>query len=152
MKTKLIGSFLWGLVFAALALTLAPRAAKAQANEIGEFTLPFEVHWGTAVLPAGAYRFSVGYLRPSNMVLVYKKSSPSAGYLIMPHGWNSTPASSGRGQLVFDRKDGEVYAKELQLGSESIALYFGAPKLKKKDVLARSSPPQRGPTEIPSGK
>lgn len=150
MKKKLISSFLRFLTFLALAVALAPRAATAQVTETGGFTLPFEAHWGTAVLPAGAYRFSVGDFSPSNMVHVFKEGGPSAGYLILPHGWDRMAATSERSQLVFERKDGDVYVKELLLGSEGLTLYYGAPKLKKKDALARSAPSQRD--EIPMGK
>jgi len=150
MKKKLISTFLRGMMFLALAVALAPRSATAQVSEVGKFSLPFEVHWGTAVLPAGAYRFSVGDIGPSDVVHVFKEDGPSASYLILPHGWDRTAASSERSQLVFERKDGEVYVKELLLGSEGLTLYYGAPKLKKKDALARSAPSRRD--EIPMGK
>ncbi|MGD0227076.1 MAG: hypothetical protein ABSF71_32520 [Terriglobia bacterium] len=131
MKAKSIRSFLQVLFFVALALALAPRAASALDNQVGKFTLPFEVHWGGAVLPAGSYRISADSLNSATLVNVYKENSPSAGFLIPAIGWDSTPASYGKVQLVIDHKNGEAYVKELKVGSEGVALYYAAPKLKK---------------------
>ncbi len=44
---------------ALLATCLLAGSASAQARFRGKFTLPFEAHWGKAVLPAGEYLLSV---------------------------------------------------------------------------------------------
>jgi len=43
----------------ALAICAAASAASAQPLVRGSFTLPYEVHWGKAVLPAGDYSISI---------------------------------------------------------------------------------------------
>jgi hypothetical protein len=40
-----------------IAVTIGAGAAKAQSVQKGTFTLPFEAHWGQAVLPPGQYTF-----------------------------------------------------------------------------------------------
>ncbi|MGH9438355.1 MAG: hypothetical protein ACRD22_10780 [Terriglobia bacterium] len=45
-------------VFMSLALLLAAGISKATSSG-GKFTLPFEAHWGIAVLPPGDYTFTV---------------------------------------------------------------------------------------------
>ena len=131
MNAKSIRSILQGLFFVALALALAPRAASALENQVGKFTIPFEVHWGGAVLPAGSYSISADSLNSSTMINVYKEDRPSAGFLIPAISWDATPTWSGKVQLVIDHKNGEAYVKELKVGSEGVALYYAAPKLKK---------------------
>jgi hypothetical protein len=43
----------------ALAICAAASAASAQPLVRGSFTLPYEVHWGKAVLPAGYYSITI---------------------------------------------------------------------------------------------
>ncbi len=151
MKAIPISLVLQGLFFVALALTLAPRAAMAQETLAGSFTLPFEVHWGEAVLSAGGYTFTTDSSSPATMC-VHKEGSPYTGYFITAQGLDTIPPSSGATKLVIDRQNGEAFVKELQLGNEGLTLLYTAPKLKNKDSLERSSLPERRLGEISSGK
>jgi hypothetical protein len=49
-------------VAAAIAICLSVGSASAQSLR-GTFTLPYEVHWGVAVLPAGSYTITFDSLR-----------------------------------------------------------------------------------------
>lgn len=131
MKANSIGSFLRVLGFVALAGVLAPRVATAQQDESGKFTLPVEVRWGTAVLPAGDYRFSTDSLTAATKVYIYKEGRPAAGYMVLAQDWDTIPISSEKSHLVLDQKDGEFYVKELLLGSDGLVLGFSAPRSKK---------------------
>jgi hypothetical protein len=149
MKTKRISPVL--LVLVTMAVALLPRAARAQAAVDGKFTLPTEVHWGTAVLPAGVYRFSVDAFEPSTVLRIYDESNPAVSYFVMTQGWDQAASVSGESRLILGNKDGETYVKELRLGSQGMSLYYGPPKLTK-EMLARRSPPARMPAAIPPGK
>ena len=131
MKAKTISSFLQVLAFVALAGILVPRVATAQQDESGRFTLPMEVHWGAAVLPAGDYSFSVDTLEASTRLYVLRESSPAGGYMFVAQARDTMPASSEKTHLVLQQKDGEVYVTELQLGSEGLVLRFAPPKYKR---------------------
>ena len=55
----------WRLALGILIATCAfAAAANAQPSFAGKFTLPFEVHWGQAVLPAGNYSIRMGPAGP----------------------------------------------------------------------------------------
>jgi hypothetical protein len=60
MNSKIVRYAVRGTLFAAalLATSLFAGTAGAQAGFQGKFTLPFEAHWGKAVLPAGDYVLS----------------------------------------------------------------------------------------------
>ena len=59
MNTNRSFSLVRILALAAGVLCLSASLASAQSAMKGEFTLPFEVHWGKAVLPAGQYSFNL---------------------------------------------------------------------------------------------
>lgn len=128
MKGKTIGSFLRVLALVALAGALAPRVATAQQGECGKFTLPTEVHWGAAVLPAGVYSFSVDPHNPSTQMNVYRESDPRGGYMFIVQAQETIPFSSQQDRLVLEQKDGESYVTALELGSAGVVLHFSAPK------------------------
>ena len=130
MKAKTISLFLQALALIALAGALAPRGAMAQ-EESGKFTLPTEVRWGAAVLPAGDYSYSTDTLAPQTMLYIYRESSPAAGYVVLPQTWDRIPAFSDEDHLVLAQENGEFYVKELHLGIGGMVLRFSAPKPKK---------------------
>ena len=58
----------WRLVVGILIATCAfAAAASAQPSFAGKFTLPYEVHWGQAVLPAGNYSIRMGPAGPAKI-------------------------------------------------------------------------------------
>jgi hypothetical protein len=68
-------------------------AANAQASFTGKVTLPYEVHWGTAILPAGEYTITMNTLH--SVTLVQSARNDRAFYTRMPLTQDSTnhPAS-----------------------------------------------------------
>jgi hypothetical protein len=61
MKSRIIRRTAETILFAGvlLATCLSASSARAQSRLNGMFTLPYEVHWGQAVLPAGDYLLSI---------------------------------------------------------------------------------------------
>ena len=55
--------FLNHIALVVLTLCLSAAIGKAQNAYAGKFTLPFETHWGGAVLPAGDYTMTVSRLQ-----------------------------------------------------------------------------------------
>lgn len=122
-------AFLWSLIFVALAGALAPRAANAQEIEDGKFTLPFEVHWGHAVLPAGTYSISKASLASSTpLMYIHKVDRPSVSYFVLAISQDVLSSPSDRTRLVLDRKDGEIYVRRLQDGNQGLEFQYAEPK------------------------
>jgi hypothetical protein len=73
-------TFLKLAVAAAIAVGASVGPASAQALK-GTFTLPYEVHWGKAVLPAGSYTITIDSLRGPAIV---RTSTGEGRALVMP--------------------------------------------------------------------
>ena len=66
-------------------------------------------------------------------------SDPTARYFIPALTKKTIRTSSEKIMLLLDQSNGEVYVKELEVGSEGIAYLFSEPKLQKVAIaLARS--------------
>ncbi|MGH9451756.1 MAG: hypothetical protein ACRD11_14665 [Terriglobia bacterium] len=70
-------------VFMSLALVLAAGISKATSSG-GKFTLPYEAHWGIAVLPPGDYTFTV--ISPSGSPRYLDVRGKRSGAYIFPLG------------------------------------------------------------------
>jgi len=131
MKARSVRLILQWLFFVGLALALAPRSASALDKQLGNFSVPFDIHWGEALMPAGSYSISADSLGATTVINVSNQNATSGGFLIPAIGWDSTPALYGKVQLVIEHKDGKAYVKELKVGNQGVALYYAAPKAKK---------------------
>jgi len=67
-KTMLLATVL-------LATCLSASSARAQSTFEGKFTLPYEAHWGQAVLPAGDYLLSITTTGNPAMVVIQDAKS-----------------------------------------------------------------------------
>lgn len=59
MRVSSIRKYVYAALLALSTLTSVPVTAFAQTTARGKFTLPHEVHWENATVPAGNYQFSL---------------------------------------------------------------------------------------------
>ena len=135
MKSKTVSFVVQGLLFVASAVAIAPPAALATGDKVGEFTLSAPVQWGEVTLSAGTYTIAPATISGSNMFRVYKVSNAAEGYFIPSIEMEAIPASAQKPQLILGEKGGITYVKELQLGTEGLGFHYAAPKLKKSGRL-----------------
>ncbi len=135
MKSKTLKFFALSLLFVATVIAMAPQAGMAIGDEVGEFTLPVEVHWGEVILPPGAYTISANTQISSSMLCVHKEGSTTVGYFIPAVEQETIPSSSEKTELVLGEKDGAVYVKTLQLKGDGLEFQYAAPKPKKSSRL-----------------
>ncbi|HEV2495099.1 MAG TPA: hypothetical protein VG204_18725 [Terriglobia bacterium] len=95
-KLKLIHS----VAVAGLALCVSAGLAKAQTTYKGEFTLPFEAQWGSAVLPPGHYTFSIARPTPSTEYAVFLRGEGKSA-IILPVTMPDEKVSSERSNLTL---------------------------------------------------
>ena len=79
--TKTTSSFLKLAVAAAIALCVSVTTASAQSALEGSFTLPYEVHWGKAVLTPGVYTITFDTMRGPAIV---RTSTGQGRAILMP--------------------------------------------------------------------
>jgi hypothetical protein len=90
----------------------------------GEFTLPHEVHWGTIVLPAGSYSYSVE--RHAGPVLVVYPKTGGEGYFLMASAVSRTDATTPN-RLTIEHRGADWYVTRMGVNDMGEALLFQAP-------------------------
>ena len=119
-------------LLAVLAAALSASLASAQ-NYEGKFTLPFEAHWGKAVLPAGDYTFRVNPSEPPCMVSVSHGRQIVAFILTSATSKGEVAGSSA---LIAVRSAGSYSIRALQLAEPGMVLEYGPPKAERQ-ILAQ---------------
>jgi hypothetical protein len=100
----------------------------------GTFTLPFEVRWGTAILPAGDYSFTIDTGDPLHLATVRGRDGAA---MIMASG-TSDRQFSGRNALFLVRRGRAGTVRALHLATPGI----GSPK---GGLVFHYSPPKSEP-------
>jgi hypothetical protein len=123
---KAIRKYVYAAALTLSALNFAPTLASAQ-DEGGSFTLPHEVHWQNAVVPAGDYRFTVESVGPTEMLKLRKITGTPASFMLMVNDADALesiePAS-----LIIKSEAGLSYVSAMSLPQFELALHFAAPR------------------------
>jgi hypothetical protein len=99
-------------VLAILTLATCAFAAAANAQSVtAKFTLPYEVHWGTATLPAGEYAISMDLLHTA-ITLVQSASNNVSFFTRIPVMENSSKSPAS---LVITSFNGDRRVRSLNL-------------------------------------
>ncbi|MGA9800426.1 MAG: hypothetical protein WBQ68_15550 [Terriglobales bacterium] len=112
------------LAIAAMSASAVP--AHGQTTS-GKFSLAHKVRWGSAVLPAGDYAFSVDAQDPPTRVTVRQVDGAMVA-MFMPQSIADDDLV-GASSLVLHDENGESVVSALRLKSVGLALKFATPKL-----------------------
>ncbi len=85
-------------LFVALAAIGLTASSLGAADVVGSFTLPAETHWGTVILPAGDYTFTLDHAVLNGHILVTRGTDQAA--FILPRGMDFTSHSGGSSMLI----------------------------------------------------
>lgn len=116
-----IRKFAYTVVLALSTVTFAPGLAHAQVAR-GRFTLPHDVRWQNATVPAGEYQFSFsgGGLA---VLRLTKLDGKGAGFMFLVR--DTEPGKpSGLNQLVLEDTPEGSYVSEMQLLDYGMTLRF----------------------------
>jgi hypothetical protein len=139
MKTKLNRL----LAIAALGLfsvaAYAPPAAAQQAA-VGHFTLPREVRWQNATLPAGDYTFALPSVTTrSAMTLRGPNGMLFELGTVISHNESEAPSA-----LILEMRNEVLYVSELDLNAVGVQIRYNVPKESQRDkLLARVNSTER---------
>lgn len=106
------------------ALWLSAGLASAQSQVKGEFTLPFEIHWGRAVLPAGHYSFDLRSIQAPEVIQV---RGENVNVLLMAQATSDRPLPTDSALVLVRHGDSSV-VRSLRLAPLGISLYYALPK------------------------
>ena len=115
---------LLSVVFTTCVITIA---ANAQPTFVGKFTLPYEVHWGQAVLPAGEYS-----IRMDSMAAGAKVTSADGSRTV----YTQFP-------MFADREKGGTHLTITTKGNERRVRTLNAPEIGKLIIFAPLSKSER---------
>lgn len=129
---KSIRKFVYAAVLVLSALSFTPSPASAQ-DEGGTFTLPHDVHWGDAVVPAGEYRFSLQPMGPSEILTLTKTAGKPASFMLFAKNTDLT-ADSETARIVIESRSGKSYVSAMHLPQFEVTLHFAVPANSGKEV------------------
>jgi len=135
MRTKLIVAL---LVICTLAI-----AASASASPIfrGKFSLPYEVHWGRTVLPAGDYSITMEGFNSPAMV----RSASGKNYFVSAFPIAGDKLKGGC-FLYITANEGQHAVRYLNMPSYGMVLIYKPLTKTETEEIARGSQPQ--PTQV----
>jgi hypothetical protein len=125
------------LSFLVLASFCSPVKAQAPAYQ-GKFSLPYEVTWQDAQMPAGEYTFTMkSKAFPSRMVV----HGPNGTIFVSAIGLSGEHAS-GNSELSVENRDGKRYIRDLYLADFDLHFRYSVPKMKdlSREVLLAQGP------------
>ena len=132
-----IRRFFYASLLVLTSLNFAPSLASAQEPASGRFTLPHDVHWGKANVPAGDYRFSYSYNGISGVLALSKLDGARKGYLLLVHDAEET-SLSGPSRLVLNTTSDGSYVSSMQLPEFGMTLYFPVPSQTSEKQIAKT--------------
>ena len=120
------------LLVAVSAACFTVNFAAAQASH-GKFVLPVETHWGRALLPAGAYTFSLTQASQGGMFTVHRNGMT----VVIPlTGAISTGKVSERSELLLVTERQGATVRSVHLGHLGLTAVYRAPR-REAPVLAQ---------------
>lgn len=113
-----------------LAASLSVGVASAQHDPAvyhGKLTLPFQALWGSTVLPAGDYTFTVQSTTLPSFVTIRQESRGTAPSMIMAQAI-SQRSSSDQSALIVVRSAGSGVVRSLRLAELGLEFQYAMPK------------------------
>ena len=126
---------LYTALLALSTLSLAPSLAHGQEPVRGQFTLPHDVRWGDAFVPAGEYRFALQPEGPVGVLFLNKLSGKRTGFMLPVRGVEEAKPSI-LSQLVLENTAEGSYVSTMQLPEFGVTLRFSAPSYAGEKQLA----------------
>jgi hypothetical protein len=138
-----IRKFAYTALLALSTIMLAPSLAGAQEPLRGQFTLPHDVRWENAVVPAGDYQFSLQPEGPAAVLLLSKLSGKRTGFMFLVANMEETKPSDPN-QLVLEGTPEGSYVSAMQLPEFGMTLHFSPPSHAAEKQLAAAATPAAG--------
>ena len=119
-----------------IAICASARSASAQNAYQGKFTLPNDVRWANATLPAGDYTFSLSSTTMSGRVFL---QGPNGGAFILTSATDQRNEGDSS-KLTIEHRGGISFVRSMYLADLGVELTYRAPGLPKKDVELAKGP------------
>jgi len=133
-----IRKFVYTMLLALSTLSFEPALASAQEPARGQFTLPHDVHWQNALVPAGEYRFSYQADGAMGMLTLSRVSSGRrAGFLFLVSNTDEAKPSDVSRLVLESTREGS-YVTTMQLPEFGMTLHFPVPSHTTEKQIAKA--------------
>ena len=130
--TRIVAIATLGLI----AICASASSASAQNAFQGKFTLPNDVRWANATLPAGDYSFSLSSPTMSGRVFL---QGPNGGAFILTSVIDNRNEGDSS-KLTIEHRGGSSFVRSMYLADLGVELTYSAPKTPKQDVELAKGP------------
>jgi hypothetical protein len=121
------------LTIGLIAACASATPAAAQSTFAGSFTLPNEVRWANATLPAGDYTFKMDSAAlPARVFL----SGPNGNVIVLTSNTDKR-AADGPSSLTIERRGGARFVSDVYLADLGLHLRYAMPKAPKDQEIAQ---------------
>lgn len=137
MKIPFFGKSLGKITLLTLAACVATRTPASAQGIVGQFTLPYAVHWGDRLLQAGTYNYSIEALGlrsvtsiqtpPEPVLVTVRGAQREPATLLLAMASQRVEESDGSG-LTFLLENGERTLRSLRVNRFGIVVRFKTPK------------------------
>jgi hypothetical protein len=122
---------------AAIAIAASATPASAQNAFQGSFTLPSDVRWQGAMLPAGDYTFTMQSAGIPAKIIV-RGPNHSVAFVLTAA---TSKRVTGQGScLLIERRGGSGFVRELYLADSGLHLRYAVPKIPKNEQQLAQGP------------
>jgi hypothetical protein len=135
---KSIRKYIYAALLMLSALNFSPSTASAQ-DAAGSFTLTNEVHWQSAIVPAGKYRFTIGSTGPAEMLTLRSMGENGTTFMLMVNDMVDSPSMEASRILVVSRA-GQRFVSTMQLPEFGVTLRFAVPEAREVAQAAATTP------------
>jgi hypothetical protein len=122
---KSMRKYIYAALLMLSALSFTPSTASAQ-DAAGSFTLTNEVHWQSAIVPAGKYRFTIGSTGPAEMLTLRSMGENGTTFMLMVNDMVDS-ASTEASRIVVVSRAGQRFVSTMQLPEFGMTLRFAVP-------------------------
>jgi hypothetical protein len=130
--TRIVAIATFGLI----AICASASSASAQNAFQGKFTLPNDVRWANASLPAGDYTFSLNSTTMAGRVFL---QGPNGGAFILTSVIDNRNEGDSS-KLTIERRGGNSFVRSMYLADLGVELTYSTPKTPKQDVELAKGP------------
>ncbi|HEV2495006.1 MAG TPA: hypothetical protein VG204_18245 [Terriglobia bacterium] len=134
--------FLNQIALGVMTMCLFAGLGKAQAVYKGEFTLPFEAQWGSAVLPPGTYAFSISTASSPGLRYAVFLNGEGKNAIILPLTMPEQKVSSDDSHLTLVNTGGRYVVQSFQAAELGETFDYAVSKPKVKPMARRQVPVQ----------
>jgi len=133
-----IRRYVYAALLAITTLSFAPTLVSAQSPARGKFTLPHEVHWQSAVVPAGEYEFKYDPNDRAGVLTLSRMSGARVSFMVLVYDTDEA-RTNDLNRIVLESRPAGSYVSEMQLPLFGMTLRFAVPAAAGEKQMAKAT-------------